>query len=140
MGNTRLLALTRDEIMVLADRTLNTDYGTDEQPVKPCALLLKLGSAYLEAMTLDGVKGLDVPVAVTEAEAWLLRAKVTSSDKMATDPLFGVKFLRKVYDLLERFNDGLDALPISETAGEQMTSEQRQALKGWQAKEDIPDE
>src|SRR5439155_16440969 len=92
-----LINLNRDEIMVLTDRVLNGDSGTDEKPVRAYDLLLKLGSAYLEAVTLDGVKGPEVPIGLTEAEAWLLRAKVTSSDKMATDPLFGVKLLRKIY-------------------------------------------
>lgn len=133
-GRTRVLSLDRDEIMVLTDRTLNTDAGTDEKPVRSYDLLLKLGSAYLEAMTLDGIKGPEVPIALTESEAWLLRAKVTSSDKTQSDALFGVKLLKKLYEVLLRFNDGLDALPVTEMVGEEMTLERKQTLREWQAK------
>src|SRR5688572_25696709 len=117
-----ILCLTRDEIMVLTDRVQNTDVGTDEKPVRTYDLLLKLGSAYLEAVTLDGMKGPDVPIAVTESEAWLLRSKVTSSDKMATDPLFGVKLLRKLYEVLEHCNNGVN-FQVADVAGEEKNAQ-----------------
>ena len=131
-----LLHLNRDEIMVLTDRVQNTDGGTDEKRVQPYDLLLKLGSAYLEAVTLDGVKGPEIPVAVTEAEAWLLRSKVSSSDKMATDPLFGVKLLRKLYEILERYNAGLE-LHLAEGVREERDAQSiKEALARWRESQD----
>ena len=132
---TRMLVLTRDEIMVCTDRVQNTDCGTDEKPIQVYGLLLKLGSAYLEAMTLDGKVGPEVPVAVTEAEAWLLRGKVTSGDKTSSDQLFGVKLLRKIYEVLERYNDGLGDLCTTEEGGDPMTADERQVLREWHQKE-----
>jgi len=131
-----LLYLTRDEILVLTDRVQNTDSGTDEKPVRPYDLLLKLGSAYLEAVTLDGVRGPDVPVAVTEAEAWILRSKVMSSDKTATDPLFGVKLLRKIYEVLERYNAGLNLKLAQDAREEEDAQTIIEALARWREAED----
>jgi hypothetical protein len=133
---TELLSLNRDEIMVLTDRVQNGDCGTDEKPLRPYDLLLKLGSAYLESVTLDGVKGPEVPIAVSEPEAWLLRSKVSSSDKMATDPLFGVRLLRKIYEVLERYNDGLD-LPVVEDVREERDAQSiKEALTRWRESQD----
>ncbi len=100
---TRLLTLDRDQCMLLTDRTKNDDYGVEEQRVIPCVLLLKLGSLYLEIVQEDSVKR-EGSIAITEGEAWLLRSKVTSSDKTAADPLFGVKLLRKLYAILVSFD------------------------------------
>jgi hypothetical protein len=131
-----LIHLNRDEIMVLTDRVQNADSGTDEKRVHPYDLLLKLGSAYLEAVTLDGVKGPDIPVAITESEAWLLRSKVTSSDKMATDPLFGVKLLRKLYEILEAYNTGFE-MRLAEGGREERDPQAiKEALTRWREAQD----
>jgi hypothetical protein len=133
---TEFLSLNRDEIMVLTDRVQNGDCGTDEKPLRPYDLLLKLGSAYLECVTLDGVKGPEVPIAVTEPEAWLLRSKVSSSDKMATDPLFGVRLLRKIYEVLEQYDAGLD-LPVVEDVREERDAQSiKEALTRWRESQD----
>jgi len=78
-----------------------------------------------------------IPIAVTESEAWLLRSKVTSTDKLATEPLFGVKLLTKLYKVLLSYN-GLDELPSTDFDGDGMTVEQKGALAKWreQSKEE----
>jgi hypothetical protein len=114
----------------------NADAGTDEKRVCAYDLLLKLGSAYLEAVTLDGVKGPDIPVAITEAEAWLLRSKVTSSDKMATDPLFGVKLLRKLYEILEGYNTGFEVRLADSGREERDPQAIKEALARWREAQD----
>jgi hypothetical protein len=130
----QLLYLTRDEVITLTDRIQNTDCGTEEKFVRPYDLLLKLGSAYLELVTLDGAAHPEVPVAVTESEAWLLRSKITSMDKTALDPLFGVKLLRKLYEILEAYNAGLD-LQTTSDAEDRDPRSIREALARWREKE-----
>lgn len=132
----QFLYLTRDEVITLTDRMQNTDCGTEEKFVRPYELLLKLGSAYLELVTVDGALHPEVPVAVTESEAWLLRSKITSMDKTATDPLFGVKLLRKLYEILERYNAGVDLQvgPVAEVE-EKDPRAIKEALARWREKE-----
>ena len=130
-SETRLLSLSRDEVIAVTDRVRNEDAGTEDQRVTGYRLLLKLASAYIEVTETSWVSTIaTVPVAVTEAEAWLLRARVSSADKLASDALFGVKLLRKLYRLLLDFNDDADVgiLP-GEVEGEAMTDDRRAALK-----------
>ena len=130
-SETRLLSLSRDEVIAVTDRVRNEDAGTEDQRVTAYRLLLKLASAYIEVTEPAWVSTTaTVPVAVTEAEAWLLRARVSSADKLASDALFGVKLLRKLYRLLLDFNDDADVgiLP-GEVEGEKMTEERRAALR-----------
>lgn len=131
----QLLRLSRDEVITLTDRIQNTDSGTEEKLVYPYTLLLKLGSAYLELVTVDGAMQPEVPIAVTEAEAWLLRSKVTSMDKTATDPLFGVKLLRKIYEILEDYNTQIDLQTATEVE-EKDPASIREALARWRESED----
>src|SRR4051812_11070452 len=83
----QFLSLAADEIMVLTDRVLNGDHGTEDMAVSVHPLLLRLGSSYVE-MLGDGKKPGELPIAVSEAEAWLLRSKITSGDKSSSDALF----------------------------------------------------
>jgi hypothetical protein len=137
MMTTRILELTADEVMCLSDRVCNPDCGTDEQRVSAYPLLLKLGSAFVEVVGSGQKKEGTIPIAVTESEAWLLRSKVTSTDKLASEPLFGVKLLTKLYNVLLSYN-GLDELPSTDFDGDGMTVEQRGALAKWreQSKEE----
>lgn len=125
------LTLNRNEVMLLADRTLNTDVGTPDHQVIAYRLLVKLGILYLELVTPDGISTEERDVMVTEAETWLLRSKVQSGDKMGSDPLFGVRLLRKVYRLLIDFDADTDGLPVAETDGERMDREHRDNLTLW---------
>ena len=135
MSSAQLLTLNRDEILVLTDRVQNGDRGTEEMPISAYRLLLKLGSLYLETVQLDG-KPAEATVAVTEAETWLLRSKVTSGDKLASDPLFGVKLLRKLYTLLLAFDAEVDRLPEAGEDGQQWDAWHKEALGVWRKRED----
>ena len=129
MSNTRLMTLTRDECVILTDRTKNDDYGVEDACVAPLPLLLRLGSLYLEIVTTDGVQH-EGSIAVTESECWLLRSKVTSFDKTATDPLFGVKLLRKIFLILIQFDSEMP-LVLSREEGPAMTAQAKAALAKW---------
>src|SRR5438552_2508319 len=123
------LELTAEEVLVLTDRVLNQDRGTEDMGCSAYPLLLRLGSAYVE-MLGDGKKGGEVPIAVTEAEAWLLRSKVTSGDKSQSDPLFGVKLLCKIYRVLMTYDSGL-TLPEADGGDDEFTDERKAALRRW---------
>lgn len=131
----QLLFLSRDEIIVLTDRIQNTDAGTDDMRVRSYDLLLKLSSAYLELVTVDGINRPEVPIAITEAEAWALRTKVTSMDKTPNDALFGVKLLRKIYTILQAYNAVLD-VPLAEGVEEKDARAIKDALARWRERED----
>ena len=133
MTDTRILELNADEVMCLSDRVLNHDVGTDEQRMSGYCLLLKIGSAFVELVGSGQKQPGNVPIAVTEGEAWLLRSKVTSSDKTAADPLFGVRLLTKLYTVLMSFN-GVDGLPECENTDGAMTEQQKLALAEWREK------
>jgi hypothetical protein len=92
-------------------------------------LLLKLGSAYVEMFGDGNKKSGEVVVAVSEAEAWLLRSKVNSADKSPADALFGVKLLSKVYRCLLAYNVDIEL----EAGGvdDEFTDERKNALKRW---------
>ena len=115
--------------MVLTDRVMNQDRGTEDMACCAYLLLLRLGSAYIE-MLGDGKKAGEVPVAVSEAEAWLLRSKITSGDKSSSDALFGVKLLTKIYSVLLAYNI---EVPLPECGGidEEFTDERKAALRRW---------
>jgi hypothetical protein len=133
MTDTRILELNAEEVMCLSDRVLNHDAGTEEQRMSGYCLLLKLGSAFVEMVGSGQKKAGTVPIAVNEGEAWLLRSKVISSDKTASDPLFGVRLLTKVYTVLLAFN-GVDGLPECESGDGAMTEQQKVALAEWREK------
>ena len=126
----QFLLLTADEVLILADRVRNEDAGTDPHGLSAFPLLLRLGSAYLEMVgdghRRDGV----VQVAVSEAEAWLLRSKVSSADKTATDALFGVKLLSKLYRVLLAYNAVMD-VPEAGGVDDEFTDDRRRALRRY---------
>src|SRR5207248_1211828 len=103
MAPQQYLSLTADEVMVLTDRVMNQDRGTEDMGCSAYLLLLRLGSAYVEMLS-DGKKPGEISVAVSESEAWLLRSKITSGDKSSSDALFGVKLLSKIYRVLLAYN------------------------------------
>ena len=115
--------------MLLTDRVTNSDYVDGN--VDPRALLLKLGSAYVELIHEDGGRSGEITVGLTEAEAWLLRGKVSSADKLATRPRLGVQLLRKLYRVLLDFNTQLD-LPSSAAIDEEPDKRQvADAITRW---------
>ncbi len=95
------LSLNAIEIMLLADRVQNSDVGEKGQEVTSFHLLEKLGSAYLEMVGPEKLQDGEVPLVFTEAELWLLRSRVTSSERgTENDPLFGIHLLRKLYEAI----------------------------------------
>lgn len=104
------LLLGAVEVICLADAVRNEDCDGDRPIGK--ALLLKLGSAYLE---LVGEHDLDsqtrVSVGVTEPETWLLRSKVQTGTVGIDKTVIGAGLLRKLYALLLEFNTPEAALP-----------------------------
>jgi len=129
MVQQQFLSLTADEVLVLTDRVQNHDHGTDDMSCSPYPLLLRLGSAYVE-MLANGKQAGEIPIAVSEPEAWLLRSKVASSDKSPSDQLFGVKLLAKLYRVLLAYNVNLE-LPEPEGQDNEFTDERRAALRQW---------
>jgi len=123
------LSLTADEVMVLTDRVMNQDRGTEDMSCCAYLLLLRLGSAYVEMLS-EGKKPGEISVAVSEAEAWLLRSKITSGDKSSSDALFGVKLLSKIYRILLAYNIEM-ALPSVGGMDDEFTDERRSALRRW---------
>jgi len=123
------LSLTADEVLVLTDRVQNLDRGTEDMACSAYPLLLRLGSAYVEMLGEVKQSG-EISIAVSEAEAWLLRSKVASSDKSAADALFGVKLLCKIYKILLAYN--MD-LPLPDAGGDddEFTDERKAALRRW---------
>lgn len=133
----RPLSLNRDEVMVLSDRTANTDRGTEDMPVTAYRLLVKLGALYLELVVPNSTDGTsERAVHVTEAEAWLLRGKIQSGDKMSSDSMFGIKLLRKLYKVLLEFDADAGVFPDADEEGQQMGPREREILKLWAEKED----
>jgi len=129
MNKQEFVSLTADEVMVLTDRVLNHDRGTEDMAVCAYPLLLRLGSAYVE-MLGEGKKPGEIPVAVSEAEAWLLRSKITSGDKSSADALFGVKLLTKIYRVLLAYNIDIP-MPNCGGADDEFTDERKAALRRW---------
>jgi hypothetical protein len=131
------LALNRDEVLTLADRVENDDPGHAPHTLSAYPLLLKLGSLYLE-LTEDGVESSrEAAVQLTEAEAWLLRAKVSSFDQTATDPQFGVRLLRKLYAALLACDAGADVLPAA--ADNHEPANQATLVRLWKEGQDARD-
>ena len=130
------LTLSGLEVVYLSDALRNGDGVKAIEDEVACLrpLLLNLASAYRELVTPDSkdvagnvVKGgFDegpVSIQVTEAQAWLMRAKVRTGD-LAIDgkTVLGVALLTKLYALLLEMESGVDVevsayeeAPITET-------------------------
>jgi hypothetical protein len=117
-----------EEVMLLTDRVAHGD--SMEGAVDPRALLLKLGSAYVELIQEDGGRSGEVTIGLTEPEAWLLRGKVSSADKLATRPRLGVQLLRKLYRVLLDFNTTMD-LPDGAVVEEPDKRQVADAITRW---------
>jgi hypothetical protein len=114
--------------MLLTDRVTNSDSA--EGTVEPRSLLLKLGSAYVELIHEDGGRSGEIMIGLTEPEAWLLRSKVSSADKLATRPRLGVQLLRKLYRVLLDFNTAME-LPEESIAEEPDKRQVADAITRW---------
>lgn len=126
----QILHLNADEILLLTDRVSNGDVGVEPHGLSAFPLLIRLGSAYLDAFG-DGTKRAgEIPIAVTEAEAWLLRSRVSSADKSPSDALLGVKLLCKLYRCLLAYNVVVD---VGEAGGvdDEFNDDRKQALKRY---------
>lgn len=125
-----LLSLTADEIMLLTDRIQAADVGVEPHGLSAYPLLLRLGSAYLDAFG-DGTKREGtIPLSVSEAEAWLLRSKVSSGDKSPSDALLGVKLLCKIFRVLLAYNPLME-VPEAGGVDDEMNEDRKRALKRY---------
>lgn len=125
-----VVCLNADEIMVLSDRVSAADVGPEPHAVCAYPLLLKLGSLFVELVGSGTKAAGELPVTLTEAELWLLRGKVTTGDKTATDPLFGVKLLAKIYTGLLQLN-GAGTWPLADEESPADKAQTVERLKGW---------
>lgn len=104
---TKVLELSGREVVFLTDSINNDDVACslpDAHKHLAYDLLLKLGSAYCEVMFIDGVRDVVVPIAFTEAEGWLLRAKVKSFDVDSLNVNIGIGLLKKLYPFILSFH------------------------------------
>jgi hypothetical protein len=122
------VALNADEVMCLSDRVLNHDCGTEPMCLSAFPLLLKLGSLFVELVGSGTKQGGELPIVLTEPEIWLLRGKITTGDKTASDPLFGVRLLNKLYTALLELNGADPGLPDGEHQELPLTADQKQAI------------
>lgn len=133
------VALTRDEVICLTDRVANTDRGTEDMALSSYPLLLKLGGLYLELVQPDGSNSTrEVAVTLSEAEIWLLRSKVTSGERSASDAMLGVKLLRKLYGALLAI-DAESSMPqilVTTEDGLRFSSSQIQRWKQYETDRD----
>lgn len=107
MTSTRELNVTADELLVLLDRIKYDDSIGRFKEIAP-PLILKLGSAF-EELCGETVKASgDVPLQITQAEAWLLRERMTIKDRTDDSPRLGISFLRKIYAILLSFESEVD--------------------------------
>ena len=108
-----LIELTGMEVVYLVDSISNGDIAQglpDREAYKPVAreALLLLGSAYKELVAPAGILPGPVPLMITEEQAWLFRSKVKTGDVDLSGANLGVALLLKLYDLLCRFNSGIN--------------------------------
>ena len=122
------LALSGPEVLLLIDRIRNDDCGEPTAFVQPHDLILKLGGLYLELVQETTFTDGERAVALTEAEAWLLRSKVVSLDKGPGNQPLGIRLLRKVYAMLLAYGARTD-LRDGEIDEPAMTAETRDALR-----------
>lgn len=92
-------------VMILADRIANADKDDGIEIGK--ALLIKLGSLYCEMVLPDKPKAGTITLEITEREAWLIRSKVNSGDRVDSEPKLGITILRQVYRALLAFDADL---------------------------------
>jgi len=130
------LWLTGMEIVYLTDAIDNGDLakGLDDKeayiPLARKALLL-LGSAYREVVTQNGIKEGPIEIRVEQEIAWLLRGKVKTADLAMDNSNVGMGLLLKLYDILIRFNSGLDNLEVVEIDEPPVSEEIRKQLEDF---------
>lgn len=111
---TACLTLSGLEAVFMSDAVRNSqtplralDESDETRVIRP--LLLNLGSAYRELVTVDGIAPGPVSFEVTEPQCWLMRTLVRTGD-LAIDGKsnVGVSLLTKLYGLLLELESGLD--------------------------------
>lgn len=137
------LELTAIELCYLTDAINNFDHdeGEEEEQLdgfRPLArhLLLKLGSLFLQLVQPDALATGAATVYVTEPEAWLLRGKAKTTSMYAKE-MVGVPLLRKLYNLLLRFQEAIPACCVLvDEPGEEEEGMKRARLAGWKYSEE----
>ena len=114
-----ILSLNADEVILLLDRLVNGNtVKTIEDELSPLRILVvKLGSLYTELVFPDRKLDYPVDIAVSEAEAWLLRSHVKTPD-VALDGKtnIGINLNRKLLGILVQFEK--DEMELGEDAEE----------------------
>lgn len=142
MDKTILLTLNCPETMILSDRLQNSDhgFGSRDELSSPLHLLIKMASLYVDLVEPSASpNSREGSIAVTEPEAWLMRSKIQSSDKFGSDNFFGIKLLRKIYQVLIEFDAGVDELLIAPNTGGDLV-ERRSRFEQWKQQERGNDE
>lgn len=124
--STQPIELSAMAVMILCDRIQNTDKDDGIDVAKP--LLLKLGSAYCEMVLPDKPKAGTVTIEITEREAWLIRSRVNSGDRVDSEPKMGVTILRQVYAALLAFDADLS---LPDTDGAYRTLAEAKQQQTW---------
>jgi len=138
MATTRPLTLCRDECRVLIDRTMNMEMTPEDMRVIPFRLLIKLAGLFMEIVYPEQTNPrMEGTIYVTEAEAWLLRTKTNSGEKMEGDNFFGMRLLRKLYAVLIAFDDEekVGTFLDADEEGPKMGQRERDILKLWPQQE-----
>lgn len=122
------LTLSGLEVTFLSDALRNGDGVKAIEDEVSCLrpLLVNLASAYRELVEPTGIADGPVTIAVTEAQCWLMRAKVRTGD-LAIDGKtnVGVGLLRKLYGAILDLQSGLEGMEV--TAYEATLTEQDRA-------------
>ncbi len=136
--DTKLITLNRDEVILISDRIINNECGTMEKPVDIYKLLIKVGSLYIDLVDpYNPTQVRESVIGISESEAWLLRSKVSSGDRVQSDSSIGVKLLRKIYRILIDFDleDDIPALVSTDEPGISMDSQRKNSLSEWKERE-----
>lgn len=103
------LSLNAQEAMYLLDRVVNQDFRD--------TLVLKLASVFDELVSIEKIVEGEREVIVTEEEAWCLRSKVGTTDRIPSDTMFGLKLCKKIYRLLLDYENAADLDMTEERPG-----------------------
>ena len=124
------LRLSGLEIVFLVDSLRNGDTvkGREDELGVLRPLLLLLASAYREVVKPSGVINNVIELQVTEEMTWLMRSQVRTGDLALDGTKIGINLSLSLYELLLRFNSGLELEVTAEDEGP-MSQEAKDKLK-----------
>lgn len=142
---TLALSLTGLEVVHLVDSLHNGATTPDKEAelaeLRP--LIVNLAKLYRELVSVEGIKPGPLVVKVTQAQCWLMRSRVRTGD-IGIDGTtnIGIPLGLKLYDLMLRFDDGLEeGLDDFDVGGEgeddPFSAEQGELLKAKRMTEEM---